>query len=234
MSIGFYTPHRPKLAACIVFLQRGWKWQFQFDCNWRGLLEKKKICFAILQRLQNAFMQLWKVFVPHLRLCSSWMYYEQALSLEDNRCPPPSPLKKVPSASAWFTPKCTRVALGRAFSGTDGPVTCPLISPCPSWTERNVSSRQSAYGGAGSCKSPIPRLSKRCFRFTYVQFSFSSGAGVCRRFWQAPVVVRWRRLCHMDCGIRLELKPRVRTCFTCTAGGVQWWRSAVCFPQVYK
>lgn len=35
---------------------------------------------------------------------------------------------------------------------------------------------------AGSCESPIPRLSKQCFCFTYIQFSFSSGAGVCRRF----------------------------------------------------
>lgn len=88
--------------------------------------------------------------------------------------PPPSPLKKVPSASTWFTLKCTRVALGRAFSGTDGPVTCPLISQRPPWTERNVNSRQTAYVGAGSCKSQIPRLSKRCFRFTYVQFSLSA------------------------------------------------------------
>lgn len=144
MSIGFYTLRRPKLALCIVFPRRGWKWQFKFDCNWRRLLEKKKTVWHSTAAGKCIHASAGKSSFHILVYAAAGCVMNRRSRSKITDGPPRLclPLKKVPSASTWFTLKCTRVALGRAFSGTDGPAMCPLISPCPSWTRRNVNSRQ--------------------------------------------------------------------------------------------
>lgn len=193
MSIGFFYYYyffntlRPpsKLVDCIVFLQRWGSWNdnsvwLQLDGTIRG--GRKRGCFAIRPGLQNALMQLWSLL--HILFPSSrWMYQEAALSLppgwEMNRCGRRaphreeeliSPQKEVPSISSWFTRRCTRVALRRAFSQTDRPLTSPLI-----FLTHAQECKSSAHGcSSRTGESPVsPWCFFYFFCFTNVHFTLS-------------------------------------------------------------
>lgn len=175
----FFNTLRPpsKLADCIVFLQRWGSWNdnsvwLQLDGTIRG--GRKRGCFAIRPGLQNALMQLWSLL--HILFPSSrWMYQEAALSLppgwEMNRCGRRAPRREeelislrqeVPSISSWFTRRCTRVALRRAFSQTDRPLTSPLI-----FLTHAQECKSSAHGcSSRRGESPVSRW---CFFFFALQ-----------------------------------------------------------------
>lgn len=219
----FFNTLRPpsKLVDCIVFLQRWGSWNdnsvwLQLDGTIRG--GRKRVCFAIRPGLQNALMQLRSLL--HILFPSSrWMYQEAALSLPPgwvmNRCGRRaprreeeliSPRKEAPSISSWFPRRCTRVALRRAFSQTDRPLTSPLI-----FLTHAQECKSSAHG-CSSRRGDFPSFPMMFYYFFFfwlykcsLHFVIQSGCLV--PFWQAPAVVGVRRLSRR---IQLELS------FACT------------------
>lgn len=84
VSIGLYTPHcQNSVLDYSVFVLRGWS----YNSVW---LQRERL-FCNSRMATKYCVQLWKISPPPPSICSSWIYYDQALvcsGLEDNQCSP--------------------------------------------------------------------------------------------------------------------------------------------------